>query len=271
MSTSCTIVGATAVGLVRPRNEDTLVLLPDLGAVVVADGMGGAPGGDVASHTAAATVEAVLRERLSRAPGEHEGGEILVPVVDEAVASAHLAVRAAALEDAGLADMGTTLTLLLVRPQAGVWALGHVGDSRAYLLRDGRLVQLTRDQTWVQSRVDEGLLDAREALLHPYRHVLSQCIGSPEVPDPQITTGQARPGDLYLLCTDGLTGMVGDEDLAELLTSRTAVAKGAADTLGSLATVLVEAANARGGEDNVTVALVGIGEDGSATRAATAG
>lgn len=264
MLTSPIIAGATDVGRVRTRNEDALILLPTLGAAIVADGMGGVPGGDVASRVAAGTVEAALQERLPGIPRDGATPDVLGAVLESALTSAHLAVREAAGQDPDLADMGTTLTALIVPTGVGVWALGHVGDSRAYRMRDGALVQLTRDQTWIQDLVDEGRISAEQALFHPYRHVLSQCIGSPDAPEPQISTGIVCPGDLYLLCSDGLAGMLDDSDLAMLL-ERHVTPDADAEVLSGAAARLVDAANEHGGEDNITLALVMIGEDGAPT------
>ncbi len=256
MPTSPLIVGSSNIGRLRARNEDTLALLPDFGVACVADGMGGVPGGDVASRIAARTIEDVLRNRLPAAEAG-SAADVLASSLEAALEAAHLAVRRAGDADPALTDMGTTLTVLATPAGTGVWALGHVGDSRAYQWRDGSLVQLSRDQTWVQEMVEEGRLSGLQADRHPYRHILSQCIGSPEAPRPQFEAGLARPGDLYMLCTDGLTGMVDDESLAALLDEHVA-ADADAEALAAAADVLVDAANERGGEDNITVALVRI-------------
>lgn len=245
--------GLSDIGRARLRNEDSFVVRAGAGIAVIADGMGGHPGGDLASRLASR--EAM--HALTREPGTHGEPREADPVaaalaerVAEAVEAAHAAVRARIAEDPTLEGMGTTLTAFLPDAPTGAYAIGHVGDSRAYRLRGGRLLQLTRDETWVQDRVDEGQLTLEQARRHPYGHLLTNCVGLETPPEPQVVTGHAEPGDLYLLCTDGLVGMLDDETIAEILTERPH------PTPATLARGLVDAANAAGGRDNITVALV---------------
>lgn len=263
MPTNLLTVGSSDVGRVRVRNEDTLVLAPDLCVVAVADGMGGVPGGDVASHLAGQVLETTLREALDAKAGDLSG-EALAAALAAAVESAHVAVRQAGESDPALADMGTTLTVMGFLPDSDVWALAHVGDSRAYVWRNDTLVQLTRDHTWIQEMVEKGRISNQQAKQHPYRHILSQCVGSADRPEPQVESGSALQDDLYVLCTDGLYGMVDEASLAEVLRSHVGPA---ADTgaLTAAAEALVDAANERGGEDNVTVALVRIADGAGVT------
>lgn len=143
--------------------------------------------------------------------------------------------------------MGTTLTVLSFMPSEGVRLIAHVGDSRAYLLRDDRLTQITTDHTWVQRQVELGKLTPSRARVHPYSSVLTHALGSD---DDRIDAleADARPGDLYLLCSDGLTAVLEDEAIAELLQPDAALATSAER--------LIEAANEGGGPDNITVVLV---------------
>lgn len=232
-------------------------MAPESGVAVVADGMGGHPGGDVASALAAST--ALDRLRLISSADETESTTTpLVDAMSRVVHAAHEAVWARGTEEPELSGMGTTLTALLADTRRGRWAIAHAGDSRAYLLRHGSFRQLTRDDTWVQARVDESLLTPEQARRHPFGHILTQCLGLEEAPVPQVLEGDLREGDLFLLCTDGLTGMVEDEALADTL--RAYAPKGAgAQEIADAARALVDMANGRGGRDNVTAALVAVG------------
>lgn len=242
-----TLAGLTDIGCVRRRNEDSLALAPELGIAVVADGMGGHPGGDVASRTAAERTMERLREARSRGPVEH--------VMSEVVLSAHAAVRDRGAREPSLSGMGTTLTAFLADVVDEAWCVGHVGDSRAYLLRRGAFRQITRDDTWVQQKVESNQLTPEQARHHPWGHILTQCLGSDEPPRVQVLTGSLEAGDLFLLCTDGLVGMLDDDTLARILRAR--IGHPAAD-IESAARSLIAAAVARGGHDNVTVALVAV-------------
>jgi PPM family protein phosphatase len=228
--------GRTDRGRVRVRNEDALLLRPARGLFAVADGMGGHAGGDIASRLAVD----VLDERsaaLDNTPA----------ALEASFHAAHQAVLDAARADKALAGMGTTLTALQVQP--GGCAIVHVGDSRAYQLRGQTLVQLTRDQTWVQAQVDAGLLSPAQARVHPYSAMLTGALGIQHVSiEVQVVEPEIEPGDTFLLATDGLTARLTDDRLADILTRH--------PDLDTAAAELVSAANAAGGPDNVTVALV---------------
>jgi len=254
-----TVIGISDIGRVRNRNEDSLSLVPELGIAVLADGMGGHPGGDVASRIAAETTVSSLRHLLPSDgfPDPESAGEKLGQAMAESVLWAHRAIRAEGTREPALEGMGTTLTALVVDAATGAYAIGHVGDSRAYRLRDGELVLLTRDDTWVQQRVDEEQLTPEQARDHPFGHMLTQCVGLPDQPDPHIHTGIAEEGDVYLLCTDGLTGMLQDSDVAASLTGSPGDEPAGRTSLQTL----VDLANSKGGHDNITAALVLVGEE----------
>ena len=256
-----TVVGLTDVGQTRSRNEDSLSLLPELGIAVVADGMGGHPGGDVASRVAAETATRLLGEQLVDGVGSVEDPvSHLGEAMRRSVAAAHAAIRVAGEEDPELLGMGTTITALAVDRETDHFVLGHVGDSRAYLFRDARLTQLTRDDTWVQERVEAKQLTDDQARRHPFAHLLTQCLGLEDTPVPHITHGSVEVGDTYLLCSDGLVGMLDDGTLAEIL-SRELGANGtstAAAQRQPAVEALVKAANEAGGHDNITAVLVSI-------------
>ena len=225
--------GRTDPGRVRRRNEDAFVLDPPLFAV--ADGMGGAQAGEVASRLAAAAFrEYHDADRLApdeRAAGDHPGGQP--------------ADLRAGPHGLGRSGMGTTVTAALLT--GGRVILGHVGDSRAYRIRDGELEQLTEDHSLVGDLMRSGRLTPEEAEAHPQRSVITRALGTDPEVDVDTISVEAEPGDLFLLCSDGLTTMVADDDILGILA--------AAPTLGDAARELVRAANTGGGEDNVTVVL----------------
>jgi protein phosphatase len=255
-----TVVGLTDVGRTRTRNEDSLSLLPDLGVAVVADGMGGHPGGDVASRIAADTVAEVLQRELT---GETAGGDPakrLHEIMRRSVLAAHEAIRSKGRQEPALDGMGTTITALAVDAASDAFVLGHVGDSRAYRLRNGELTQLTRDDTWVQERVEARQITEEQARRHPFAHLLTQCLGLDDTPVPHIYHGSVEVGDTYLLCTDGLVGMLEDPRLLEILASELGSNGATPDEAGEPAlAALVKAANEAGGHDNITAVLVRIG------------
>ncbi len=222
----------TDTGRRRRHNEDAYVAEPPLFAV--ADGMGGAQAGELASSLAAEA----LRDDTSQAEGDGERR------VDELIQAANRRVYERQSEDAAASGMGTTMTVALV--EDGRVAIGHVGDSRAYLIRDRRLEQLTEDHSLVAELVRSGKLSPEEAEGHPQRSVITRALGTDPDVDVDTFSVETRPGDLFLLCSDGLTAMVDDETiLAEVERNR--------DDLGAAAKALVRAANKGGGEDNITV------------------
>lgn len=252
-----TIVGVTDIGQVRRRNEDSLGLAPEAGVAVVADGMGGHPGGDVASREAATFAVERLRALLAERRGQG-GAPSLDAAMAEAVLGAHEAVRRRGSAEPELEGMGTTITAFAADPGGDGWTIGHVGDSRAYLLRHGSFRQLTRDDTWVQQRVDAAELTPEQAKRHPFGHILTQCLGLEERPTPQVLTGRLEPGDVFLLCTDGLAGMLEDELLSDALRAHVSGGPDGTDVEGAAST-LVAMAKDRGGYDNISVALIAVG------------
>jgi protein phosphatase len=228
-------------GRKRRRNEDAYVIAPPLFAV--ADGMGGAQAGEVASGLAAGALEE------SRANG---GGERRVI---ELIQEANRRVHQRATTDATTAGMGTTITAALVEPDGRV-VFGHVGDSRAYLLRDDRLEQLTDDHTLVAELVRRGELSPGEAEVHPQRSVITRALGTDPDVDVDAFSVEAQPGDVYLICSDGLSSMVEAGDIEQILRRHR-------DDLATASKALIQAANRGGGEDNITAVLFAV-EDGDA-------
>jgi protein phosphatase len=249
----------TDMGKTRNRNEDSFFLLPDVGVAVVADGMGGHPSGNVASRIAAETAARALGKELALGPPPGlDAATRLSVTMRRAVIRAHHAIRAEGERDPELDGMGTTLTAIALDPRSDLFVLGHVGDSRAYQYRNGRLLQLTRDDTWVQERIEANLLTPDQARRHPFAHLLTQCLGLEDTPTPSVTHGTVEIGDMYLLCTDGLAGMLADKDLERILEHELA-GEGVRRGTEAALRALLDAANEAGGHDNITAVLVTIG------------
>jgi protein phosphatase len=226
--------GLSDTGRKRRQNEDAFVCEPPLFAI--ADGMGGAQAGEVASRLAAAAFEEGAR-------GVH--GEDGVATV---VRDANARIFERAVQDPAVAGMGTTATVGVVDEAASTLTLAHVGDSRAYLYRDDVLRQLTTDHSLVAELVRSGRLTEDEAAVHPHRSVITRALGTDADVEVDTLTLDVAAGDLVLLCSDGLSAMVRDEEIVRVLRSTGGDPTGAAEAL-------VSAANAAGGEDNVTVVL----------------
>lgn len=232
--------GHTDVGRVRARNEDALLQRPERRLFAVADGMGGHAAGDIASRIAVD----VLDEHTAH-PSDDPGAQL-----QEAARSAHQAILRAAAADSALQGMGTTLTALRLLDD-GTALIAHVGDSRAYVWRNGTLDQLTRDHTWVQDQVEAGLLSEAQARRHPFSAMLTCALGVDDVElQVQLLRRPCAVGDTFLLCSDGLIASLGEADIRRILADR--------EDLDRAARALVEEANSAGGPDNITVALVRI-------------
>jgi serine/threonine protein phosphatase PrpC len=229
------VAGASDPGRKRRRNEDAFVIEPPLFAV--ADGMGGAQAGEIASKLAASAVR-------SGDPGR----------LEELIQEANRRVHQRSVEDATVSGMGTTLTVAEIVGEHV--SIGHVGDSRAYLVRDGRLEQLTEDHSLVGELVRSGKLTPEEAESHPQRSVITRALGTDPDVDVDTFAVEPRPGDLFLLCSDGLTTMVDDRTIEQLVEEKRG-------DLEALVSALIKAANRGGGEDNITVVAFEVAEDDS--------
>jgi serine/threonine protein phosphatase PrpC len=234
---------ATDTGKRRRHNEDSYVVAPPLFAV--ADGMGGAQAGEVASKLAAAALE-------DTDPGTISGPEKLTQLIQEA--NRRVYERASA--DPSTSGMGTTMTVAVV--EGSEVTIGHVGDSRAYLVRDGKLEQLTEDHSLVNELLKSGKLSREEADMHPQRSVITRAVGTDPDVDVDVFVVTADAGDVFLLCSDGLTDMVGDDDILDTVERHR-------DDLDRATKALVSAANRGGGEDNITVVAFVIAADGDDT------
>src|SRR3954468_5960004 len=241
----------TDVGRQRHTNEDNLYDEPPIFAV--ADGMGGAQAGEVASEMA---ISEFVATRDTGAPAEEQ--------LEQIALAANRKIWDMAQSDSRHAGMGTTLTAAMVDGRHV--AVGHVGDSRLYLFRDGEIERMTRDHSLVEEFVRQGKLTPEQAEKHPQRSVITRALGPENSVEVDTFRIPARDGDVYLLCSDGLSGMVSDAEMAGLL------AEGS--SLDATATALVDAANANGGRDNITAVLFRVEDDGRGdprTRATTEG
>ena len=234
---------ASDTGKKRRRNEDSFVVAPPLFAV--ADGMGGAQAGEVASKLAAAALEELE-------PGGESASETVTALIQEA----NRRVYERAASDPSTSGMGTTMTVAIVEGNAVT--IGHVGDSRAYVVRDGKLEQLTEDHSLVNELLKSGKLSREEAEIHPQRSVITRAVGTDPDVDVDAFTVTAREGDIFVLCSDGLTDMVSDEDILDTVERHR-------DDLDRVTKSLVSAANRGGGEDNITVVAFQIADEGDET------
>lgn len=239
----CIVASATDVGRHRKANEDNCGDRQTVNgwAVTVCDGMGGHVGGAVASELAVNAILDTLTQTYYADPRE---------AIAAAVAAAQQAILAKADQDPSLRGMGSTCVLLLVRE--GKVYYGHVGDSRIYLVRDNRILQLTKDHSFVQMLVDAGRLPKEEAEHHPRKNEILNALGLPDMGKPTIAEAgvETQAGDCFVLCSDGLSGMVDDDSINRTVVNRSRV------SLADRASTLVAKANEAGGTDNITVALV---------------
>ncbi|MER5418740.1 PP2C family protein-serine/threonine phosphatase [Streptosporangium roseum] len=226
------------IGRVRQGNEDAAYAGARL--LAVADGMGGHVGGEVASSAAIAAVSTL----------DHEVPEDLAAAAEAGVRKANQRLRELVEQDPSLTGMGTTLTLMLWDgPRV---ALAHIGDSRAYLLRNGDLYQITYDHTLVQTLMDDGRITAEEAARHPHRSILLQVLDGGDTIDPDLSLRDAEVGDRYLLCSDGLSGVVEADRLRHVLAD--------IDDLEAVTRRLIELACDAGGPDNITCVVADVVE-----------
>ncbi len=235
--------GTTDVGRVRGHNEDAFLIDEPRGIVLLADGMGGHAAGEVASGLVTETVY----RRLARA--RDSGIAEFRDVFEDSFAAARESLAQEVARDPRHAGMGTTLVAGVLASE-GYFRLAHIGDSRAYLLHDGGLEQLTSDHTWVQEEVQAGRLPPAAVRSHPLAHMLTRALGTDSRERPDVLQQEIHPGDVLLLASDGLTGMVDDDALTEILLREA--------PLPDLAAELVNAANHQGGRDNITAVLVRI-------------
>jgi len=248
--------GLTDVGRARSNNEDAFALLDGAGLAVLADGMGGYNAGEVASQM----LTGFLRDELGR--WLQQATTAPPAAVQQAMAicvdNANRAIFESAQDNPRYAGMGTTLVLAVFRPE-GVW-LGHVGDSRAYRLRNGRLEQLTRDHSLLQEQIDAGLITPEQAQFALHKNLVTRAVGVEPQVELESHLHAVQDGDLLLLCSDGLSDMLTDAELLALCQSHADKAQ----DLPVLCQALIAAANERGGRDNITAVLARVGGRGGA-------
>ncbi len=230
--------------MIRSGNEDNFAVdsPPNAtrGIFIVADGMGGHAAGEVASEMAVQIVQRELSRVVNLASDD------TAKLTADTLRKANRAIHDRTITEVDKQGMGTTASVLVVSGTR--YLIGQVGDSRVYLMRDGMLSQLTKDHSYVQEQVDAGFLTPEQARYHPYSNVITRCVGaSPDV-EPDVYRGEVRTGDLFLVASDGLTGMVDDRRLGQLLGSRAEPAR--------KVHALIQEANGRGGLDNITAIIV---------------
>jgi serine/threonine protein phosphatase PrpC len=239
------VAGLSDVGRCRQTNQDQYLVDAELSLFAIADGMGGHAAGEVASDLAINALADALRE-------SDAGGPAATPAeaaarLRDALNKGNRKICDSMISRAEWRGMGTTMVVLLRVGRTAV--VGHVGDSRAYLLRDGELRQLTSDHSWVNEQVKLGLLTHEQAQRHPMRNIVTRALGNQSQVEVDVVEEEIRPGDIFTLCSDGLNGMLSDEEIRDILVAHPSTPREACQAL-------VERANANGGEDNVTVVVV---------------
>lgn len=242
----------TDAGRKRPGNEDSFCLAPEFGLFVVADGMGGHAAGEVASRIAVETIRESMAKYLE-GPGQPVPGQpmpsdsLRADFLLSSIRSANRAIFNAAQERREYANMGTTLVALLAHAEHVT--LAHVGDSRIYRIRNEEIVQISRDHSLVQEQVNRGLMSQEEAHTSTLRHLITRALGLKDAVEVDLREETALPGDTFLLCSDGLSDLVEDEEML-------ATVREHAGDLNSACQALVDRANYKGGDDNITAMLV---------------
>ena len=234
----------TDAGQVRDNNEDAVAVDPDNQVAVLADGMGGYNAGEVASAMATTFVKTELGRWISEGGGESTAREVR-RAMEICIDNANRSIFNAANSNPLYAGMGTTLVMGVF--QGARTLIGHVGDSRCYRLRQGSLVQLTRDHSLLQEQIDAGLISPEQAQFATHKNLVTRALGVEDTVLLEVSEYRAEEGDLYLFCSDGLTDMMTDERMAAILVT--------AGTLEEKSHALVDAANDCGGRDNISVIL----------------
>ena len=247
------VASHTDPGMVRTHNEDSIASVADKGLVVLADGMGGYNAGEVASGMATTVLTTELRQIIEgRAPYEidpQSGQKAALTMLQEQIAKANTSIYQAAQSQPQYAGMGTTLVVVLFYDNKMMAA--HIGDSRLYRLRGEEFSQVSKDHSLLQEQIDAGMLTKEQAKHSSNKNLVTRALGIDPTVEPEIHEYETQPGDIYLLCSDGLSDMVGDEDIGMALRALGA-------NLNLAAQQLVQMANDNGGRDNVSVILIKI-------------
>ena len=231
--------GLTDPGLLRTVNQDDYYIDPEGRFFIVADGMGGHAGGQEASQLATEAIQAYLEEHWQSGVASEE-------LLEQAIYEANQAILQDQQNHPERSDMGTTAVVVIFRQEQPWFA--HVGDSRLYRFRDSNLEQITEDHTWVARAMKAGDITPEQARMHPWRHVLSQCLGRKDLQQVDVQPMDVQPGDRLLMCTDGLTEELSDDLITSYLQPKLSKSQAASN--------LVEAAKEKGGRDNITVVIV---------------
>jgi protein phosphatase len=245
--------GMTDVGMKRRLNEDVFLIDSEAGVYLVADGMGGHAAGEVASRLAADEIDRVFSSRglePSETWPDHWDTDLSIAanLLVDSIQEAHRHVTDAVSKSEDLKGMGTTVVAAAREPDSNLLVICHVGDSRAYLLREGVLKVLTNDHSWVHEQITAGLLTEESARAHPLKNVVTQALGGSSVPHADVLELELLEGDVVILCSDGLNSMLTDAEIEGVLNR--------SGSLEEMANELIVAANENGGNDNVTVVLL---------------
>ena len=247
-NTSIEFAALTDIGLKRVHNEDAIALCPENGLAILADGMGGYNAGEVASEIAVQVIQSVVNDELNSVLSlliSHKSDN-LQQILAQAILAANQAILQTSLDDLHLAGMGTTLVTSLC--YRDMLIVAHVGDSRAYRLRQGYLTQITHDHSVVQEQIDAGMISAESAQTSEIKNLVTRAVGVSELLEVEVHSHQLQVGDVYLLCSDGLTDMLMVQQIQETI-ERTEL------SLQEICTELIHLANQAGGRDNISVVL----------------
>lgn len=243
-------LGLSDLGKKRDHNEDCIAIFDDLNLFIVADGMGGHAGGEIASKLAVETIEQVIRNNLhilnSTQVSENDIEQNpIAKLLSDALRCACHVVHQKSIEEPSLQGMGTTATALLLCGKYGFVA--HVGDSRAYLIRDGKIAQLSEDHSLINEQLKAGLITPTQARYSRFRNVITRSIGFEDDVDVDMIALDTLANDALILCSDGLTSLVTEEEINHICNSY---------TIHEIPQILVDLANQRGGDDNISVIVV---------------
>lgn len=241
----------TDVGRKRQQNQDSGAAFPELGLFVVADGMGGHLGGEIASSMVVEHLPLTLRKSREQAEWDAK------VAIREAIESANQEVYQRSTQDSRLHGMGTTTTALLFDPEEQTLAIGHVGDSRCYYIRPSAIWQLTRDHSLVQEKLRAGLISRAQLKTDRMKNVITRSVGFEERVQVEVYEAAAQPGDIYLICSDGLSGLLDEEEILAVIEKNLIQEGDVAKTVENL----IASANANGGDDNITAIVVQVLEE----------
>lgn len=249
------------IGLIRTDNEDAIAVRPEYGLAILADGMGGHNAGEVASQMAIEVIQQSLTARLRHAVSDSASdfSEYIQSWVSDAIALANTYIHEASGYEADCRGMGTTIVLAL--HYKARFTIAHVGDSRAYRFRQGRLEQLTHDHSWLQEQIDAGLISPEMARLSGNKNLITRALGIAPYCEVDVHEYGSRAGDMILLCSDGLNDMLPDTQIGAVLGR-------CGHDLQAACKKLIRLANDNGGRDNTSVVLIKVQDDGECTKLA---